>query len=209
MPTPSDFLQEAYLHIEAGNDQYASALLETLVSMEPLHVEAWEAYMQICPDCEDLDDVCDRVLQVRGLTSAERESLLDYYYFLRQGLKARQAFADTPAMVTFELVDEFPLTLKELTSTPQNPSNESKWLKAFFTGWLEKSLTIFYGLLLLVGLQLVTDGMQFGYWMLLMLAFSIFVNLWNMVLPEARKPSPPKRTRKADRPAPSPSRLPF
>lgn len=209
MPTASDFLHEAYHHIEAGNDQYASALLESLVSMEPLHIEAWEAYMQLCPVCEDLDDLCDRVLQVRGLTSAERESLLDYYYFLRQGLKARRESADAPALVTFELVDEFPLALKELHHSASNPASDSNRFKVNFTGWLEKGLTVFYGLLLLVGLQLVADGIQFGYWILLMLAFSVFVNLWNMVLPEKHQPAPPKqRTRTLDRPVTSPSRIP-
>jgi hypothetical protein len=193
--TPStDFLHEAYLHIEAGNDPYARALLESLVSMDPLNIEAWEAHMQICPTCEELDELCDRVLQVHELTSAERESLLDYYYFLRQGLKARQAHT----LVTFELVDQFTYTLKEQTPTQTATPHASIAFKQLFEGWLEKAIAALYVLLLLTGLKLIALGVQFGYWILLMLAFSIFINLWNMLFPESTKPPKTKRTSTLD-----------
>jgi hypothetical protein len=205
MTPATDFLHEAYLHIEAGNAPYARALLESLVSMDPLNVEAWEAHMQICPTCEELDELCDRVLQVRELTPAERESLLDYYYFLRQGLKAQQ----TQSLITFELVDQFTYTLKEQAPVQPASSNAGFSIKHLFEGWLEKAIAALYLLLLLTGFKLIAIGMQFGYWILLMLAFSIFINLWNMLFPENKKPSHTKRTSTLDkRPDTRPSRIP-
>lgn len=194
MTPATDFLHEAYLHIEAGNDPYARALLESLVSLDPLNVEAWEAHMQICPTCEELDELCDRVLQVRELTSAERESLLDYYYFLRQGLKARQ----TQTLVTFELVDQFTYTLKEQVAVQPATSMLNTNLRQLFEGWLEKAIIALYGLLFLTGLKLIAMGVQFGYWILLMLALSIFINLWNMLFPENKK-TPHIRTATLDK----------
>lgn len=179
MTATINFLQDAYQQIDAGNWPYAAALLESLVSIEPQNIEAWEAYMQICQTCEELDELCEQVLRVPELNLADRESVLDYYYYLRQGLKHA-----SQASFTFELTDQFIIPVREPATVGSEKMNGFSFFKRSLTGLLEKVIYFFYLCLLLIGLKLLAMELQFGYWVLLVLAGSILVNAWNMIFPK-------------------------
>jgi hypothetical protein len=161
MSSTADFLYEAYSDIEAGNLQYASALLESLVSIEPGNIEAWEAYMQLCQTCEELDCICERVLQVPGLSEADIESILDYYYFLRQRMKTCQAETAARKMIKFELVDQFTYTLRESSTINSQLVTDSLSLRSLFAGLLEKSIIFLYVVLLITGIKLLAKNIQY------------------------------------------------
>lgn len=183
MTIMANLIYKAYEYIEAGNIQYARAILESLVNTDPLNIEAWEACMQISETCEELDYYCEQVLQLPGLNQTDRESILDYYYFLRQILRANIAKTSVPKMVTYELVDQFTFNLK---SSQSNDSKDVLSNLDFERGlaWsLDKAIIVFHIVLLITGLKLIDLGNTFGYWIIMVLFISVFVNLWNVILP--------------------------
>jgi hypothetical protein len=185
MTTAADLLHNAYEYIDAGNFHYASAILESLINIDPMNIEAWEACMQISRTCEELDYLCEQVLQIPELNSIERESILDYYYFLRQKMRAHGAAADTPKLITYELVNQFTSSLRDQPSTDSNDFLSRIDFERGLTWLLNKAISTLYLILLLIGLKLVSLHNNFGYWILMVLIMSIFVGLWNMVFPIA------------------------
>lgn len=179
----ANLLRKAYTQIEAGNHLDARTILETLVNADPMNVEAWEAYMQMSETCEELDHLCDRVLQVSELTRTERESILDYYYFLRQRIKACGTEVEAQEMITFELVDQFTYTLRERPSSNPTDAAVDRIHEHGIARILRKMVIIPYGVLLAVGLNLLSAGNNFGYWIILVLSITIFVSLWNIIFP--------------------------
>lgn len=183
MTIMADLIHQAYEHIEAGNIQYARAILESLINTDPMNIEAWEACMQISENCEELDYYCEQVLQIPELNPTDRESILDYYYFLRQILRANIAKTSGSKMVTYELVDQFTFNLKSLQS---NDSKDTLNNLDFVQGvaWLlDKAIIILNIILLATGMKLIHLGNNFGYWIIMVLFISVFVNLWNIILP--------------------------
>ena len=83
MSSQIELIHQAYQCTQAGDFRSAGNILESLIGVDPLDVEAWEAYMQISSTCDELDILCERVLQVPDINSVDRKSLLDYYFFLR------------------------------------------------------------------------------------------------------------------------------
>jgi len=184
MVTTSSLLHQAYVHADTGNHQYAKALLESLVSVQPFNIEAWEAYLQLCQSCEELDYLCERVLHIDGLRSIELESILDYYYFLRQNLKLRQEELVFRPMITFELVDQFTYTLKDNSFSGDKSIWDNSLVTRLRGKWLGSLITLGYLVLLIVGWNLQAKGSLLGYWILLALMIGIFINLWNNIFPE-------------------------
>ena len=169
-------LHKAYVHIDDGDLRSAIDVLELLISVNPVNVEAWEAYMQICTTCEELDIICERVLQVAGINRIDRESILDYYYFLRQKLTSRDLDVELQKNVTLELVDQFNLTLKD------QPDDYVKF-KYGFAWFLGKAIIIPYLVLLVIGLNLLSLRNNFGYWILIVLALSTLLSTWKIKFP--------------------------
>ena len=183
MTIMADLLYKAYKYIEAGNVQYARAILESLINTDPENIEAWEACMQISETCEDLDYLCEQVLQIPKLNPTDRESILDYYYFLRQILRADSARASAPKMVTYELVNQFTFSLKDQQSNNSKDAISSMDFERSLAWLLDKAIIILHMVLLVTGLKLIYLGNYFGYWIIMVLFISIFVNLWNIILP--------------------------
>ena len=169
-------LHKVYGHIEDGDLQSAIDVLEFLLSVNSADVEAWEAYMQICSSCEELDFLCERVLQVVGINRIDRESILDYYYFLRQKLTSRDLFIESQKSVTLELVDQFNLTLNDQS----NDYVKFKYGPAWF---LRKAIVVPYVVLLMIGLNLLSVRNNFGYWILMVLALSTTISIWKEKIP--------------------------
>ena len=192
MMTTSNLLRKAYVHIHAGNFQSAIGILESLVSVDPANVEAWEAYMQICTTCEELDLLCERVLQIAEINRIDRESILDYYYFLRQKLESYSSNSGAQKMVVLELVDQFNFTLKDLNSV--NPGGQTKFEHGF-AWFLGRAIIAPYIALLAIGLNLLFAGNNFGYWILIVLALSVSVGIWKKKFPvvEANRKPPARR----------------
>lgn len=164
-------LYKAYVHIADGDLQSAADFLELLVSDNPLNVEAWEAYMQICTTREELDLLCERALQVSTLNQTDRESVLDYYYFLRQRLMYGNVNVELQNSITLELVDQFTFTLQD------QPDKESR----YGLNWiLEKAIIILYVVLMVLGVNLLSIKNNFGYWLLIVPAVNIYVNTWKI-----------------------------
>ena len=184
--TTTRLLHQAYSQAEAGNFQYAKALLESLVSIQPLNTEAWEAYLQLCQTCEELDYLCERITQVVGFHSVDIESILDYYYFLRRNLKLCQNGANFSSEITFELVDQFTYTLKDHPTGANSDQHFHKFVE--LPSWLlEKSKTIFFTIILIAGLKLLTIENFFGDWIVLTLMIMFSINLWISFSPQLRK----------------------
>jgi len=175
----ANLLRKAYKNIDAGNVQSAIDALEILVCVEPINVEAWEAYMQICRTCEDLDFLCERVLQISGVTEMDRESIVEYYYFLRQKFKACNFNLEQQRTVTLELVDQFDFTI---TSQPLFPGTSGVFIrfKQGLTRLLGKIIVVPYLVLLLTGLSLLSTGNNFGYWVLVVFLLGMSSSMWRV-----------------------------
>jgi hypothetical protein len=48
---------------------------------------------------------------------------------------------------------------------------------------LDKAIVVLHIVLLVTGLKLINLGNNFGYWIIMVLFISVFVNLWNIILP--------------------------
>jgi len=178
-------LDKAYGYIESGNLQLAIGILETLVNADPMNVEAWEAYMQICGTYDELDSLCEQMLQHPEINLTDRESILDYYYFLRQKMRSRGDGYESQKMITLELVDQFNYTLIDRSFISQSNKDDPN-LEYGFVGFLGKAIIVPYVVLLVIGLNLLFIGNNFGYWILIVLAISIIVRMWNIIFPVAK-----------------------
>jgi hypothetical protein len=185
MTIMADLLHKAYEHIEAGNVQYARAILESLINTDPMNIEAWEACMQISETCEELDYYCEQVLQIPELNPTDRESILDYYYFLRQILRANNTRESAPKMVTYEMVNQFTFNLKDPQSGNSKDIVNSVDFEQGLAWLLDKAIIVLHIVLLITGLKLINLENNFGYWIIMVLFISVFVNLWNIILPIA------------------------
>jgi len=174
-----NLLYDAYEHIDAGNIRSAIDVLESLVCNNPLNIEAWEAYMQICETCDELDFLYERILMVPGLRKSERDSALHYYSFLRKKLSSCDEGSELHKKVTLELVDQFNITLKDLVSTSNQTSAYLK-VKFEIVWLLERAVIFSYWVLLIFGLALIYARNDFGYWILLVPTLGTVVNFWNM-----------------------------
>ena len=174
-----NLLFEAYAHIDAGNSRLAIDTLESLVSNNPLNIEAWEAYMQICKTCDELDFLHERILLITGLRNQERESVLGYYNFLQKKLKTCDEGVELQKKVILELVDQFNFTSKVQAFTSDqasaNPQNKIQIARL-----LGNTVVFSHFVLLILGLTLIYAGNDFGYWILLVPIFSTVINFWNV-----------------------------
>ena len=177
--TSTNLLHNAYLHIDAGDLRSALGILEYLVNDDSGNVEAWEAYMQICETCDELDRLCERVLQIEGIQQIDRGSILDYYYFLRQKIRSSALESELQKRVILELVDQFNLTIKDHLSA--QPGWHDRIIGSF-TWVLGKAILVPYIVLLGMGLSLLYTGNAFGYWTLAMLVLNGMVNTWKVDL---------------------------
>lgn len=168
-------LDNAYLYIDAGNRQSAVDSLETLVIIDPGNVEAWEAYMQICTTGGELDTLCDRALQVVEISRVDRESILDFYYYLQQKLGSGVLDFETQDTVTIEMVNQFYFTQKDQSSEFAN-SGKYKNIMGGLIKILGSAMIIPQLGLLVVGLSLIFTGDSFGYWILMVLSLNVFVS---------------------------------
>jgi len=180
----TELLHTAYGHMDAGDSRSARTILESLVKIDSTNPDVWEAIMQISESCEELDDLCDAMLNVRGINPTDRESVLDYYYFLRQKLRIKNTSGQEQKMITFELVDQFTYTLRERTPVKSEDNiNEGIPIQKGVVRLLGRGIIVVYIILLTIGLQLIRLGNNSGYWVMMVLAFSILFNLWNTIVP--------------------------
>ncbi len=171
----TNLLHKAYGDINAGNVQSAQDVLERLVQADPLNIEAWEAYMQVCETCEELDSLCERILQVSGINEVNRESILDYYYFLRRNFKSCDLKFEPQRNVTLELINQFSFSLIDQSMAPGKLDASSVFHKSFIR-LLGKVMFVPYIILLLAGLSLIFTANSFGYWMLVFLVLGFFIS---------------------------------
>ena len=170
-------LDNAYLQIDLGDCQSAINILDSLVSTDPGNVEAWEAYMQICKTGEELDGLCERVLQIAVISHLDRESILDYYYYLRQKLGSKVFDIEFQNEVSLELMNQFDLAMDVQLSV----FAKSGWHTKIILGLnklLASTMIAFRFILLAMGSNLILVGNNFGYWILSVLALNILVGLW-------------------------------
>jgi hypothetical protein len=178
MSMTANLLRKAYACIDAGNFQDARAILNSLVNLDPTNIEAWEVIMQISETCEDLDLLCESA----DLDSTDRESLIDYYYFLRHKLKYYGTGTEARKMVTFELVNQFTYTLKEPSLVNSDNVAGSINRGQNIAKFLGPAITVMYLILFVIGLALISFGNNFGYWIIMILVLGIAVVLWNTIL---------------------------
>jgi len=175
----TNLLFMAYKNIDVGNVQSAIDALEMLVCVEPMNVEAWEAYMQICETLEELDHLCERVLKISSVTPVDRESIIEYYDFLRQKFNSYSLDDERQQIVTLELVDQFNYTVMDQSLFPGKVDLFSRF-KQEFDRLLGMVITIPYLVLLLIGLRLLLTGNSFGYWVLFVLLLGIATRLYSL-----------------------------
>ena len=172
-------LYDAYEHINADDFRSATDVLESLICSNPLNIEAWEAYMQICKTCDELDFLYERILMVTGLREEERESVLDYYKFLQKKLRSCDDGIELQKKVILELVDQFNFTSKDQAFTSEQASANSQ-IKIEIVRLLGNTVVFSHFVLLILGLTLIYAGNDFGYWILLVPTFSTVINFWNV-----------------------------
>jgi len=182
MRAAPNLLYQAYVQLQAGNLQDARQLLDLLVNDDPMNVEAWEAYMQTSESCDELDNLCDRAIQFPELAQTERTSILDYHCFLRQRMRVFDEKTEAPEVILFELRDQFTYTFDDRSSAALNDSSNEKDFERQIARFLGKAILIPYCVLLTAGIKLLSAGNNFGYWIILMLAITILIGRWNMVL---------------------------
>lgn len=172
MNSQMELIRQAYQYTEVGDFQSASNILESLIDVDPLDVEAWEAYMQISSTCEELDILCERVLQVPEINSVDRKSLLDYHFFLRQKKESFETYGVKHEKITFKVVDQIICAKKD--EQPMLSYTDTlvsfKWGLAFI---LNGSLFVSYTVLLIVGFSLLSSNNYFGYWIIAVLFTTI------------------------------------
>lgn len=169
-----NLLHDAYTKFDMGNTQSAKEILEELLRIDPLNIEAWEAYMQISETCEELDSLCERILQVPGIIEINRESIFDYYNYLRKNFKSYELKFGLQRNVKLEMMDQF-----NFSSLDQSPISgrlsSSGAFRQYFIRLLRKVIIIPYVVLLLAGLNLLFEDNSFGLWILLFLTLSFFI----------------------------------
>jgi len=181
MNSQMQLIRQAYQCVEVGDFQSAGNILESLIDIDPLDVEAWEAYMQISDNCEELDILCERVLQVPDINSVDRKSLLDYYFYLRQ----KKEFLETDGIkhekLTFKVVDQIACANKD----EQPALNEADTLGCFkqrLAYILNGSIFVSYAVLMIVGFSLLSSNNFFGYWIIAVLLAAIILGGRNILL---------------------------
>lgn len=170
---PSNLLNKAYACIEAGDFQNAADILEYLVQDDPLDIESWEAYMQICGTCEELDHLCNRMLDATEIGRTDRESILDYYYFLRQKIRSHETNPDGREMITFELVDQFTYALKG--NHPASTADASENLGKGVAWFIRKAILVSYIILAAISMKLLFAGKNIGHWIVMALALGVLI----------------------------------
>lgn len=166
-------IRQAYQCTEVGDFQSAGNILESLLDVDPLDVEAWEAYMQICNTCEELDILCERVLQVPDINSVDRKSLLDYYFFLRQKKESFETYGVNHEKITFIVVDQ--ITCVKNDEQPMLDYVCKHSLKRGLTFILNGYMFVFYTILLIAGFSLLISNNYFGYWIIAVLLITIIL----------------------------------
>ena len=166
---------DAYEHINAGSFGSAIDVLESLICNNPLNIEAWEAYMQICKTCDELDFLHQRILMVTGLRNEERESVLGYYNFLQKKLRSCDEGGESQKKVKLELIDQFNFTLKDQAFTSGQASANSQ-INIEIARLLGNTVIFSHFVLLILGLALIYAGNDFGYWILLVPTFGAVIN---------------------------------
>lgn len=173
MASKVHLLQQAYKQIDSGDYQAAGGILEMLVNVDSVNVEAWEAYMQISRTCNELDDLCDRVLQIAEINLVDRESILDYYCFLREKKKLGRVGDEMQTEIRLEVVDQFsyPLKSKLLCASDNGQIVNFERRLALF---LDRAIFVPYIALMAIGFNLLTRNNDLGYWAVLVLMLIAF-----------------------------------
>ena len=166
-------IRQAYQCTEDGDFQSAGHILESLIDVDPLDIEAWEAYMQICNTCEELDILCERALQVPDINSIDRKSLLDYYFFLRQKRESFEAYGVNHEKITFKVVDQIICSKKD--EQPALGHAGKPGLKRGLSFILNGSMLVSYTVLLIAGFSLLISNNYFGYWIIAVLLTAIIL----------------------------------
>lgn len=166
-------IRQAYQCTEVGDFQSAGNILESLLDVDPLDVEAWEAYMQICNTCEELDILCERVLQVPDINSVDRKSLLDYYFFLRQKKESFETYGVNHEKITFIVVDQITCVKNDEQPVLDHVCKHS--LKRGLTFILNGYMFVSYIILLIAGFSLLISNNYFGYWIIAVLLITIIL----------------------------------
>jgi hypothetical protein len=138
--------------------------------------------MQTSESCDELDNLCDRAIQFPELAQTERTSILDYHCFLRQRIRVCDEKAEAAEVILFELRDQFTYTFDHRSSAALNDSSNKKDFERQIARFLGKAILIPYCVLLTTGIKLLSAGNNFGYWIILMLAITILIGRWNMIL---------------------------
>lgn len=184
MVTKANLLHQAYKHIDSGDYQAAVDILELLVNVDSVNIEGWEVYMQISRTCNELDDLCDRVLQITEINTVDRESILDYYYFLRQKKKLGSVGDEMQSEIRLEVVDRFsyPLKSKFLCASDDGQIVNFERRLALF---LDRAIFFPYIALMAIGFNLLSRNNDLGYWAVSVLIIIAFLgkltNIFSMI----------------------------
>ena len=164
-------IRQAYQYTEIGDFQSAGNILESLIEIDPLDVEAWEAYMQICNTCDELDILCERVLQVPDINSVDRKSLLDYYFFLWKKKESFRSCRAGQEKINFKVVDQIAFAKKN--EKPMLEYADKLSFKRGLTFILNGSMLVSYIILLIVSFSLLVNNNYFGYWIIAVLLITV------------------------------------
>ena len=174
-------IRQAYLLTEVGDFQSAGNILESLIDVDPLNVEAWEAYLQISDTCEELDNLCERVLQIPGINPVDRKSVLDYYCFLRQKKESFDKYEEKHEKIILKVVDQITCGQKDRWSL----SYDADTIKSFnrvIVLILNGAIFVSYAVLTIISFNLLSNNNYFGFWIIAVLLTTVILGDRNKLL---------------------------
>jgi hypothetical protein len=190
MPISSHLLERAYQLIDANQIQNAELVLDAVVRVDPKNVDAWEAYLLIYQERNDLEWLMERILKTRELNDQDKEAIFAYqdYLIRRMGEKEQDTGEVEPpytpvveqdveevaeeGMVMFELIEEFNYPPREIEKVSRRKSKKKFVRQIPAPVWYAIALlALFY-----FGVRLLVLGYLFGY--IMMIAFVIGGVFW-------------------------------
>lgn len=118
MPVPTHLLERAYQLINAHQIQNAELVLDAVVRVDPQNMEAWETYLMIHENQNDLDWLKERILKTRELSETDKAKLVNYYNHLTAHLNKAEEFGEQSGSTELLFEDnQDNLTVSEKTTS--------------------------------------------------------------------------------------------
>jgi len=126
MPAPTHLLERAYQLINAHQFQNAELVLDAVVRVDPQNMDAWETYLMIHQNQNDLDWLKERILKTKELSEFNKAKLVNYYNHLTKHLSKAEEFGAQPD--SNEILFE---SSQDNLASQENPTSQFELINVF------------------------------------------------------------------------------